>query len=144
MRSVWNVENASSTVFTAVFAFESGVQVVVVVVAFDRDEESDAVGDGDGERVGDAVGDVGLVSVLADGLALAWVSVIVVTLPAVATVAVTRAPVVPRTRRLANTPDFACRKSSRSRSSIDGPPLPDCSNEAGPPVVRPIRRYAGP
>jgi hypothetical protein len=120
VRSVWNVENALSTVFTAAFAFWSGVHVVVVVVVveFNGDEEGGVVGDGDGECVGEAVGEA-VADGEADGLALAWVSVIVVTLPAVATVAVTSAPVVPRTRTLAKTPDFACSKSSRSRSSMD-------------------------
>ena len=143
---MWYIENAVFTVFTAATVSLPAVHAVV-----DEDEEGDALGDADGDTEGDADGEwlgdalgEALADPEADGLALAVVSVIVVTLPDVVTVAVTRAPVVPINRIPANTPDFACRKSSRSRSSTDGPPLPDCSNEAGPPAVRPVRRYAGP
>ena len=73
----------------------------------------DPVGVGDAECVGDALG---LWDGLAepDGLALAWVRVIVVTPLADDTVAVTSAPVVPIRRRPASAPAFAWKRSSRS------------------------------
>ena len=119
MRSVWYIENAVSTVFTAAAMPVSAVHVVVVVVAVFGVAGAlvGVVGVADGECVGEAVGEA-LAEAEADGRARAWVRVIVVTFPAVATVAVTRAPVVPTSRIPANTPDFACSKSSRSRSSI--------------------------
>jgi hypothetical protein len=70
-----------------------------------------------GLAVGDAVART-WVDALADGLALAWVRVIVVTPLDDDTVAVTSAPVVPIKRMPARAPAFAWKKSSRRRSNM--------------------------
>ena len=101
----------------------------------------DALGDVDGEALGEWLGEAdGLVEAErladaeADGLALAWVIVMVVT--PFDTVAVTSAPVVPMRKIPAKMPDFAWKNSSRRRSSKVGHLLSRCSNEQALSPVR--------
>src|SRR4051812_29281378 len=100
----------------------------------------------DAEVLGDADG---LADAEVDGLALAWVIVMVAT--PFDTVAVTSAPVVPTRRMPAKTPDFAWKNSSSRRSNKVGPPV-RCSNEQalsavraapalGSAAVRKVRRF---
>ena len=98
------------------------------VPADSEPDVGDDAGDADGEWLGDALGEAdadalaeadaladALADAEADGLALAWVMVMVAT--PFDTVAVTSAPVVPRRKIPAKTPDFAWKNSSSRRSS---------------------------
>jgi hypothetical protein len=126
-RSVWNLENALFTVWTAAAAACAWSEQ-----AFG---DADADGEADGEEEGDALGEavavaVGLAVAVAvglteaDGLALACVMVIVVT--PFCTVAVTSAPVVPMRNTPAMTPVFAWSNSSSRRSNIPESLLVSC------------------
>jgi hypothetical protein len=148
MRSVWNCENARSTVRVASaaawpFDLQSDGED-------EGEEDGDALGDAEAEPVGDAVGDaegdalaeadaVGLADALADGLGLTSVIVMVVT--PFSTVAVTSAPVVPMRKTEAMTPDLAWKNSVSRRSSIAGCLLSGYTNERQAKTVRPRRCY---
>jgi hypothetical protein len=95
----------------------SAVHAAVVTAAEAGEEEGELLGFG--LRVA-SVWCEGLADGLAepDGLALAWVKVIVVTLFDDDTVAVTSAPVVPIRRMPARAPAFAWKKNSRIRSNM--------------------------
>ena len=98
------------------------LQVVLAeaAAAVEGEEEGEWLGDALGECDADALADSdaladALADAEADGLALAWVIVMVAT--PFDTVAVTSAPVVPRRKIPAKTPDFAWKNSSSRRSS---------------------------
>jgi hypothetical protein len=136
MRSVWKLENAALTVRTAELmsrACSLHAPAAVEEGVLEGEEEADALGEADGDVLGCAVGDrvgeaegdaladaVALADAEADGLAFTCVVIVIVATP-FDTVAVTSAPVVPTRKIPANTPDFAWKKSSSSRSSMETP-----------------------